>query len=529
MNTVDDYAIITLDAHGRILSWNDGARGVFGWEAVEAIGQPVAMIFTPEDRAAGVPEAELRQARESGRAEDDRWQLRKDGTRIFVSGVAAPLADAQQVGYVKVCRDVTAQQAESSRRDELLVTEQSSRADAEEASRLKDDFLAVLSHELRNPLSLVLMQSEILLRAPETVHTPRLRHAAEVIHEMVQAQAQLVADMLDVSRARTGNLTLERQLVPLSFVIADSIGALRQEAERKGVTLELQVADPSLVVAADPLRLRQIGWNLVTNAIKFTPAGGNVEVRLGREDDDARLDVADSGLGMTPDVAARVFEWTRPLDMGMQGPQTGLGIGLALVRQLVELHGGRVAAHSDGLGKGSRFSAWLPLQAGANVPTDSPGRGTSGSARLHGVRVLLVDDSEDNAAVLAELLTIEGAQVCVETSAAGARSRGERQAFDMIVSDIDMPGGDGYGLLQQIRRGVRNADILAVAYSGYGSARDIERAHRAGFDAHVTKPASLEQLLAAIHLARSRRDARAPRSKAASAEQPKAAPPPSES
>jgi two-component system CheB/CheR fusion protein len=221
-------------------------------------------------------------------------------------------------------------------------------------------------------------------------------------------------------------------------------------------------------------------------------------VHLAAEGSEARLDVEDSGEGMTADMASRVFDWTRPLGKGAAGPQGGLGIGLALVRQLVELHGGRVEAHSDGIGKGSRFTVWLPLDEKVN---QGP-RGASGAraplAGLQGLAILLVDDSRENGEALAELLELEDARVTVETSAAAAVARARAEAFDVIISDIDMPGGDGYGMLREIRTGGASARTPAIAYSGYGSPADLERSRQAGFAGHVTKPTDIENLAAEI-------------------------------
>src|SRR6185437_3433777 len=325
---------ITLDAAGLVQTWNAGARTIFGYDESEIIGKDIALIFTPEERDAGVPAEEQRQARETGRAEDDRWQLRKDGSRFFASGVLARFDVGDAFGYVKILRDVTEQKLAERRQQQLLDDERIRSAAAEQASQLKDEFLATLSHELRNPLALMLMQAEILLRVPEAKKSERLKHAAKVIHEMVRAQAQLVEDMVDVSRARTGKLAIDRQLLPLTFVIADSIGALRREAQHKNVTLDVQTGETSMIVRADPVRVRQIAWNLLTNALKFTPPGGTIRVRLSREGNEARFDVEDTGQGIAPSNMPHIFDWFRMAgDDAKKGG--GMGIGLALVRQLV--------------------------------------------------------------------------------------------------------------------------------------------------------------------------------------------------
>jgi len=498
VDSVREYAILTIDSVGRIETWNAGARDVFGYTAEEIVGKNASTLFTPEDRAAHVPREEMRRARETGRAEDDRWQLRKDGSRFFASGIMAPLHDANLYGYVKILRDLTEQHIALERRDQLLIAERISRAAAEEANRLKDEFLAMLSHELRNPLALMLMQAEILLRVPESKNAPRLTQAAKIIHEMVRAQAQLVEDMLDVSRARTGKLTIDRQLLPLTFVIADSIGALRRQAVQKGVALDVQIGDAPMIVAADPVRVRQIAWNLLTNALKFTPTGGTIHVRLARDGDHARLDVEDTGQGIAPDAMPNIFEWFRRNEGAPAQRQGGLGIGLALVRQLVELHDGRLEAHSEGVGKGARFTVWLPLQLPGAAADSRPSAPLSERARLNGMRILVVDDVEANGEALRELLDFEGADVTVESSSTAAIRRTEHEHYDLIISDIAMPDVDGYAMLKAIHATSANAGTPAIAYSGYGGPTEVERAGAAGFAMHLTKPIGVDMLLDAI-------------------------------
>jgi two-component system CheB/CheR fusion protein len=498
VDSVRGYAIVLVDAGGTIRSWNPGAAEIFGYSELEAVGQPVAILFTPEDREAGVPEAEMKQASETGRADDERWQLRKDGTRFFASGIMARLDTHAEQGYVKVLRDLTSQKLAEQRQTELLNEARISRARLEEASRLKDDFLAMLSHELRNPLALMLMQAELLLRAPEAKKSERVRKSAKIIHEMVRAQGQLVEDMLDVSRARTGKLTIDRQLLPFTFLLAESIGALRRQAEQKQVTLDVQIDEEPLIVAADPLRVRQIAWNLLSNALKFTPAGGTIRVRLAREGDHARLDIEDTGKGIAAEELPHIFEWyRRVVPEGTPGTH-GTGIGLALVRQLVDLHDGRLEVHSEGVDKGARFSVWLPLQLAADASERRATRAAAANARVPSLRVLVVDDSDANADALHDLLELEGARVTVESSSTAAIERAGKERFDLLISDIAMPNVDGYALLKTIRASKLNSDIRAIAYSGYGSKDDVDRALAAGFDVHLTKPVDVDTLLATI-------------------------------
>ena len=501
LDSVHDYAILTLDPQGVIASWNRGAELIFGYSAAEAVGQPLDLIFLPEERSAGMPQTVLRTARDTGRSEDERWHVRKDGSRFFASGVTAPLLDPSTYGYVKLLRDLTGQQVATQQRDELLVMERMNRATAEQASRMKDEFLATLSHELRNPLALIQMQAELLLRAAETRRTPRLASAAEIIHQTVKAQAQFVDDMLDVSRARTGKLAIDRQLLPLPLVIADSIGALRHEAEANAITLNVELDAEPMIVEADVVRVKQIAWNLLSNALKFTPHGGQIIVRLKREGNEARLDVEDNGQGIAPEMQQHIFEWFRQAESGSTRRKGGMGIGLALVKQLVELHGGRVQGYSAGLGKGSCFSVWLPLQVAesripAAMPAAAPGEVAPG--RLAGLRLLVIDDLRDNADAMGELLRYEGADVAIETTAQGAIRRAQAGVFDGIISDLAMPKMDGHTLLRKLRSTSLNADTPAIAYSGYGGADETSRSKAAGFELHLTKPVDIDVLLDSI-------------------------------
>ncbi|HVE49419.1 MAG TPA: CheR family methyltransferase [Casimicrobiaceae bacterium] len=498
VDSVRDYAIMTLTPEGRIESWNIGAQQMFGYSINEATAKHFEVLFVAEDRVAGVPQNELRTARETGRADDDRWLAKRDGSKFFASGVTAPLHDVALHGYVKIVRDLTQSQLATERREDLLQDVRDSRDAAEESNRLKDEFLATLSHELRNPLALMQMQSELLLRTPELRGVPKLVSAAQVIHQMVQAQTQFVEDMLDVSRARTGKLTIERQLVPLPLLIAESIGALRSEAVDNDITLDIHVTEEPLFVEADAVRVKQIAWNLVSNALKFTPRGGRIRVSLDREGEFARLVVEDTGQGIAPSLLPHVFEWFRQGDAGSTRRKGGMGIGLALVKQLVDLHGGRVQAHSDGEGKGARFTVCLPLQTSLTQSPRASFVHALPEERLAGYRVLVIDDAPANAEALRELLQLEGADTMLATSAHDALTHARDVRFDLIISDVAMPEVNGHQLLATIRKTTPNVSTPAIAYSGYGGPEDIARSKRAGFALHVTKPVDLDRLVASI-------------------------------
>jgi len=512
LESIRDYAILTVDLSGRIDGWNEGAEQIFGYSEAEIVGQPVDILFVPEDRASGAPSREMQTARERGHAADERWHLRKDGSRFYCSGVLSPLSDGEIYGFVKVARDLTQQQQATVEREQQFVRAEADRVELEHANRLKDRFLATLSHELRNPLNLILMQSEILRRSSEVKAKPTLGRATDIIYQTVKTQARLVDDLLDVSRISTGKLALEQQLLPLPFVVGDSIGALQRDVEKKRISLDLALSSEPLVVQGDPVRVKQIAWNLISNAIKFTPPGGRIGVRVTRDGNEARIDVEDNGQGISPDFMPYVFELFRQSEPGITRRFGGMGIGLALVRQLVDLQGGRVEAYSEGEGKGARFTVWLPLHFASEerigqVTVASAGTASSSngaaerSRRLEGLRMLVVDDDLSSAQALRDLLNEEGATVQAVTSGADALNLASRSDFDVVISDIAMPEMDGHTLLAELRKVPRAAHVPAIACTGYGSAADLGQARRTGFVAHLVKPLEMEHVISTIRAA----------------------------
>ncbi|MES2185436.1 MAG: chemotaxis protein CheB [Pseudomonadota bacterium] len=488
--TTRDYAIVTMDDAGIITTWNEGARRVFGHEDAEAIGQHIALIFTPEDRAAGAPEAEMRGARLSGRAEDERWHLRKNGSIFFCSGVMTTLRDSALTGFVKIARDITGSKQQEVVREALLKREQAANSEARSANELKDRFLAVMSHELKHPLNLIQVNAELLLRMPESRAMPGVRRAGESIQRAVRSQTKIIDDLLDLSRTRTGKLRLVREPVVVAETLMNIVDAAQEDAARKHILLHWQCGEPDMVVPCDLVRTEQIAWNLLNNAIKFTPAGGRITMSLEREGGFARLSVADSGIGIAPAFLPHVFGMFSQGAAPQGGRDSGLGIGLALVQELSVAQGGHVLAESAGLGQGATFSVWLPLDADfVAEPADGQPR-----SPLHGLRVLAVDDMPDALAPFAMVLESEGAVVDTAEGGAQALEMLGVQAYDLLLSDLGMPGMDGYELVAALRGLPALAHLRAVAVSGYGRTADVDRALQAGFDAHVTKPVDFEIL-----------------------------------
>lgn len=382
-------------------------------------------------------------------------------------------------------------------RERLLQSEQEARDVAERANQIKDEFLATLSHELRNPLNVILGYSELLLRMPEIEESERLRRMAEALRRNAQSQSQLINDLLDLSRLQRGKISLNRETVSLAAIIDHAVETVRAEAAVKGVAINLHLGDQLLLVDGDRLRLQQIAWNLLNNAVKFTPAGGHLNVDLNREDEDAVLVVEDTGQGIDPSFLPHVFEMFRQADSSNSRRHGGMGIGLALVQRLVQLHGGTVAAESEGTNQGSRFTIRLPLTS-ENILSSVSAAMPLKLRSLAQKEFLIVDDSEDTIAMLDQLLKISGANVTSATNGAEALRLASERDFDVVLSDISMPGMDGFEFLQRLRRISGREQIPVIAITGFGRPDDIERVRAAGFFSHLTKPLNLDALAAVL-------------------------------
>jgi signal transduction histidine kinase/ActR/RegA family two-component response regulator len=380
--------------------------------------------------------------------------------------------------------------------DRLLHQEQHAREDAETANRAKDDFLATLSHELRTPLNAILGWASILARSD--YDKDRVRHAVHVIERNARIQSQMIEELLDVSRISAGTVQLQASDVHLASVVDAALESVRPSADAKTVTLAAQVEVPEATIYGDARRLQQVVWNLLSNAVRFTPSGGHVELTLRRIGDDVELQVSDTGCGIPPDFLPHVFERFRQADSSTTRTHGGLGLGLAIVRDLVELHGGTVRADSEGEGRGSRFTVRLPLTPPAHAaewPTDRPAEAT----RLAGARVLAVDDDPDAREVLKTVLEGAGADVVTAASALDARTLFTRARPTVVVADIGMPGEDGYSLIEWIRRTESGTShVPAVAVTARTRPDDAAQALAAGFQIHLSKPVDARRLVNAV-------------------------------
>jgi len=378
-------------------------------------------------------------------------------------------------------------------REHLLRSEQEARDAAEKANQLKDEFLATLSHELRNPLNVILGYSELLLRMEEIQGSPRLIRMGDALRRNAQSQSQLINDLLDLSRLQRGKISLNQETVSLAAIIDNAVETVRTDAAGKSIEIRVRATDQLLLVDGDRLRLQQIAWNLLNNAVKFTPAGGGIEIDLTADADKAVLAVADTGQGIDASFLPHVFEMFRQADGSNRRRHGGLGIGLALVRQLVQLHGGTISAESDGPNRGSRFTVRLPLMR-ETAPLVTPTLPNLELGVLAQTNFLIVDDSEDTIAMLQELLKLSGANVMTANNGAEALRIARENKFDVILSDISMPEMDGFEFLNRLRKIDGRQDVPVVAITGFGRSDDIERARAAGFYSHLTKPVNLQAL-----------------------------------
>ncbi|HEX6836686.1 MAG TPA: response regulator [Polyangia bacterium] len=407
------------------------------------------------------------------------------------------------VGWIATATDIHDQKDAETRMSDLAARAEAARADAEEASRMKDEFLATVSHELRTPLNAIYGWTR-MVRSGE-LDRRQAEKAMQTIERNTRAQIKLVEDLLDVSRIVAGKLTLELRTVAPGDVVRTAVEAMTPTAKQKGIEL-VAIYDPTPCrVAADPNRLQQVVWNLVANAIKFTPAGGRVEVIVGSVDHSVEIEVVDSGLGIAPEFLPHVFDAFRQADGSPTRAHGGLGLGLAIVKHIVELHHGAVDVRSEGSGRGARFTVRLPLIAAeqGDRVADWPSRSSGAFARvreLRDVRVLVVDDDEDSRDMLTMVFEQYGAAVERAASAAEALAAIERNRPHILLSDVGMPGEDGHSLIRRVREreGQGGLKLPAIALTGYASAEDGARALAAGFQLHIAKPVDPAELLVLV-------------------------------
>jgi PAS domain S-box-containing protein len=495
VDTVEDYAIFLVDAGGKVASWNSGASRMLGYDEGEIVGQPFARIFTPEDVAQGAPEREMSKATAEGRAEDNRWHVRKDGRRFWSAGVLVPLRDdaGRLHGYGKVLHDITLRKhlEEELKRhaDELR------RADVR-----KNEFLATLSHELRNPLAPILNALHILRR--DKCENPMAQQAREVMERQLRHLMRLVDDLLDISRIARGKIQLRKERVELDFVLDRAAENARPRFEARNQEFTVSLSPVPVWLEADPTRLEQVFINLLTNASKYTDPGGRISVAVATEEAEAVVRVRDTGVGIAPEALPDVFDIFVQEERSLSRAQGGLGIGLALVRSLVEMHGGQMTAHSAGLGQGSEFVVRLPTSPAAAAQGLPAAEGGAGVRRP--LQVLIVEDDTDTAENLSTLLGLYGYDVRAVPSAPAAREKAAVLCPNVLLVDAGLPGVDAPVLAQQVRTRLGTRPVALITVTGNAQQEaDYKRHPASELDFHLLRPVNpdrLRELLALLEI-----------------------------
>jgi PAS domain S-box-containing protein len=608
---VKDYAIFIIDEQRHITTWTVGAEHLLGYTEAEIVGRQLDVFFTPEDLAVSAPETEIRTALKVGRGEDDRWHVRKDGTRFWCSGVLTPLRDesGRLRGFAKIMRDLTEKKLAEDRlaasedrfkrlvranilgvavtgadgrvldandeylriigytREELeagkvlrakltppeylpldeaaiaqalrdgacvpyqkeyqrsdgrrtpvqiafmsvadppksfvvYVTDLSSVKHVEDelrlANRNKDEFLAVLGHELRNPLAPMLNAVHVLRNAKLIEDEGVANQSMHMIERQVLHMTRLVNDLLEVARVTMGKVDLKPLALELHPVVMSAIEAVRPAMEGSRHQLHVSVAAEPIWLHADSVRVEQMLTNLLNNAVKYTDPGGSIWLDIQRQAQMVVFTVRDSGIGIEADALARVFEPFTQVKRGQSYSKGGLGVGLMLVRRFAELHGGTVSAHSAGPGTGSTFTVKLPVMTEAPAARPDARVSEQSSSR---VRVLVVDDNTDAADSLRMVLEVSGHDVHVAYTGPAGLEEAKAWRPEVVLLDIGLPGLNGYEVAKAIRREPQMQGTLLVAITGYGQPADVEQAYAAGFDKHHAKPVEPAKVFELLSLA----------------------------
>jgi len=490
----------------KITDVNPFMTELLGYSHAEFLGKELWELGFFSDKEASLAAFEVVQAEGYLRYEDLPLQTRAGKLREveFVSNVYEEV-EGHHVIQCNI-RDITARKRAEKEHDQLLESCQVANAEADTASNIKDEFLAILSHELRTPLTSILGWSNLLTIGG--LDEQASKRALETIVRNARAQTQLIDDLLDTSRIITGKLRLDVRPLELAPVIEAVINDVRPTADARNIHLKLEIDPRISPISGDPARLQQIIWNLLSNAIKFTPKGGSVQVSFERIESHVEMTISDTGQGIEPEFLPHVFDRFRQFDSSSTRRHGGLGLGLSIVRQLVEMHGGTVTATSPGAGAGTTFKVIFPIISVhhelRNVETTRPLAGsqplTDRQPSLNDLRVLVVDDEPDARELVATVLTGRGAEVVAVGSADEALAEMERQKFNVLVSDIGMPEMDGYGLIEKIRQlpAERGGRIPAAALTAYAGVEDRMHVLSAGYQMHIPKPVEPAELTTVV-------------------------------
>ncbi|HEX9161575.1 MAG TPA: PAS domain S-box protein [Thermoanaerobaculia bacterium] len=516
ISSVEEYAIFMLDPTGHITTWNAGARRIKGYAPEEIIGKHFSIFYPAAEKAARKPDRELEIAIREGKFEEEGWRLRKDGSRFWANVLITPVHDGRGElrGFAKVTRDITDRKEQQEMQQALLeqrearlqAEEERRRAEAsyrvaQEANRAKDEFLMTLSHELRTPLTAILGWARMLPAIPPGDQA--FHDAVAAIARGAQLQATLIDDVLDVSRIISGKLRLTRESIEVERVLNGALDAVRPSAEARSISIVLAFSNGLGNIVGDATRLQQIVWNLLTNAVKFTPKGGIITLAARRTSSHVQISVVDNGEGIDPAFLPHVFEAFRQAESPSTRVHGGLGLGLSIVRYLVEAHGGTVSAESSGRGKGATFTVILPVSVmSGGAITDEPAQVAEAQQRtidrtqLEGVRILTVDDDREGRELVTAVLRQAGATVTAVESASAALAELTAHRPDVVITDIAMPLMDGYAFGREMRARKDLAGIKLIALTAFPAG--AAAAEKSGFDLYLMKPIDPFDLIDAV-------------------------------
>jgi PAS domain S-box-containing protein len=490
-------AMVIVNQAGEIVLVNAQAERMFGYSRRELLGQPVEVLVPSKYRRSHIGHrkgyAAAAHARPMG-AGLELYGVRKNGTEFPVEISLSPLETEEGTLVASAIRDITDRKLAEQERASLL----HEKAAHAEANRIKDEFLATLSHELRTPLNAILGWTTLIRDG--ALNEEAIPNAITTIERNARAQAHLIEDLLDVSRIVSGNLRLQVSPIDLCQVVENAVDVVRPAAEAKSLQFDVVFETRPLLMMGDPDRLQQAVWNLLSNAVKYSPNDARVDVRVRAGEQRIHLSVRDTGRGISPRFLPHVFDRFRQADSSYTRQGSGLGLGLAIVRSVVELHGGTVEAASSGEGHGATFSVTLPVAGAPAVTHPEPAHEEDGGPeRLDGIRVLVVDDQADERELLYTILTGRGAEVETAESADAALAIIERSAPTVLVTDIAMPEQDGYALLRRVRAlPDPHRGLPAIAVTAHARGEDRSRALSAGFQVYLSKPIEHARLVRAV-------------------------------
>jgi PAS domain S-box-containing protein len=473
---VTDYAIIMLSPEGFVTSWNSGARKLTGYAAAHVMGKHFSFLYPSEDTAASKPWQHLIRAEQKGRSSDEGWRVRKDGSQFWANVIitAVKNSEGQHTGFVHVAQDLS---------------ERRNAENLAETAKKVNEFIAMLAHELRNPLAPIRNAVELMGR--KGLSDPTLEAMRQTIDRQSSHLARIIDELLDVNRIARGQLKLETKVVDLREVVARSVESSRALIDSQSHKLEVQSPADAILVRLDTVRMTQAIVNLLNNAARYSAPAGRIELTVVRRQTDVLIRVRDSGYGLRADNLEKVFDLFTQIDTSVSAKHGGLGVGLALVRRVVELHGGSVTAKSEGVGKGSEFTIRLPL------PVESleiVAEGAAAESALPRFRVLVADDNKDAADSLQQLIQSLGQDVFAVYDGRSVLDAVQRFSPDVVILDIGMPGMSGYQVADAVRNAFEDRVPTLVAVTGWGQEADVQEALLHGFRHHFVKPVGAETL-----------------------------------